>query len=84
MSIVAEEIYSLVKEIVNPPVSKPLTLESLLLEEKMMDSFGLIQLVHGIEEKFSISIDTKDLTSQNFASINTIMMMVEGYINELD
>lgn len=84
MSIVAEEIYSLVKEIVNPPVSKPLTLESLLLEEKMMDSFGLIQLVAGIEEKFSISIDTKDLTSQNFASINTIMMMVEGYINELD
>ena len=84
MSIVAEQIYSLVKEIVNPPVSKPLTLESLLLEEKMMDSFGLIQLVAGIEEKFSISIDTKDLTSQNFASINTIMMMVEGYINELD
>jgi acyl carrier protein len=84
VSIVAEEIYSLVKEIVNPPVSKPLTLESLLLEEKMMDSFGLIQLVAGIEEKFSISIDTKDLTSQNFASINTIMMMVEGYINELD
>ena len=84
MSIVDEEIYLLVKEIVNPPVSKPLTLESLLLEEKMMDSFGLIQLVAGIEEKFSISIDTKDLTSQNFASINTIMMMVEGYINELD
>jgi len=84
VSIVAEQIYSLVKEIVNPPVSKPLTLESLLLEEKMMDSFGLIQLVAGIEEKFSISIDTKDLTSQNFASINTIMMMVEGYINELD
>jgi len=84
VSIVDEEIYLLVKEIVNPPVSKPLTLESLLLEEKMMDSFGLIQLVAGIEEKFSISIDTKDLTSQNFASINTIMMMVEGYINELD
>ena len=84
MSIDDEEIYWLVKEIVNPPVSKPLTLESLLLEEKMMDSFGLIQLVARIKEKFSISIDTKDLTSQNFASINTIMMMVEGYINELD
>lgn len=84
MNIVAGEIYLLVKKIVDPSASKPLTLESLLLEEKMMDSFELIQLVAGIEEKFSISIDIKDLTSQNFASINTIMMMVEGYIKEVD
>jgi acyl carrier protein len=84
VTIIAGKIYSLIKEIIDPSVLKSLTLESLLLEDKMMDSFGLIQLVAGIEEEFSISIDIKDLTSQNFASINTIMVMVEGYIKEVD
>ncbi len=82
MSVISGKVFALVKQTVDTSVSGLLTLESLLLEEKMMDSFGLIQLIAEIEDEFSISMDIEDLTSQNFASVNDIVTLVEGYIKE--
>jgi acyl carrier protein len=48
-----------------------------LLEERLMDSLQLMQLVVFLEEKFALRIDITDLVIENFASINTISAFIE-------
>ncbi len=48
-----------------------------LLEERLMDSLQLMQLVVFLEEKFGLRIDITDLVIENFASINTISAFIE-------
>ena len=48
-----------------------------LLEERLMDSLQLMQLVVFLEEKFALRIDITDLVIENFTSINTISAFIE-------
>lgn len=48
-----------------------------LLEQGIIDSFGIMTLLSFLEEKFAVSIEGDDLTPENFASIGTISALVD-------
>jgi acyl carrier protein len=60
------------REIVQDPTQLPLSNETLLLEEGILDSLGLLQLVVFLEERFGITVAEADLVPENFASVGTI------------
>jgi acyl carrier protein len=60
------------REIVQDPAHLPLSNETLLLEDGILDSLGLLQLVVFLEERFGIPVDETDLVPENFASVRTI------------
>ena len=80
MNDINGRIFELVKRVADPRYRDSFTPTSLLLEEQILDSFGLIQLVAEIDNEFSIAIKTEDLISQNFASITDIAALIECYI----
>ena len=49
-----------------------------LLEEGIIDSLGLLDVVTFIETEFGISVDDADVTLDNFGSVNTIASYVES------
>jgi acyl carrier protein len=75
-----KRLFDLVIRVADPLHKNALKVDSLLLEEKILDSFGLIQLVTEIDSEFSISIKTEDLTLQNFETLKDIGTLVERYI----
>jgi len=51
-----------------------------LLENGIIDSVGMLELVDYLEEKFSIQIDEDDLMPENFDSLNAINDYVSSKI----
>lgn len=47
------------------------------IEEGMLDSFDVINLVTALDEQFGISIDGMDVLPENFASIEKIEMLLK-------
>lgn len=43
----------------------------------LLDSFDIISLVSMLEEKYGITIDGLDVVPENFASVETIVALVE-------
>lgn len=41
-----------------------------LVEEGIVDSFGIIELVAFLESQFDITVEDEDITNENFGSIN--------------
>jgi acyl carrier protein len=48
-----------------------------LIEQRLIDSLQLMQLVQFLQERFGIFIDIMDLVVENFASIDTMAAFVE-------
>lgn len=47
------------------------------IDEGMLDSFDMINLVTSLDEEFSISIDGIDIVPENFSSIDTIASLLK-------
>ena len=47
-----------------------------LVRSGLIDSFGILQLILEIEQKFGISLENEDLDATNFSSIQTISDLV--------
>lgn len=47
------------------------------LEEGIVDSVGIMELVMFVEEKYGLSIEDKDLTPDNFDSINKLTHFIK-------
>ena len=47
-----------------------------LLEDELLDSFGIIALVGALEEEFDIDIDGGDILPENFINIEAIVNLV--------
>jgi acyl carrier protein len=60
------------REIVQDPGLLPLSNETSLLEEGILDSLSLLRLVVFVEERFKITVGEADLLPENFASVSTI------------
>lgn len=48
-----------------------------LLENGLLDSLGILDVVTYLEEEFGISISDDDLTPENFQSIRTMFVYVQ-------
>ena len=57
--------------------SVELTQDTQLLEEQLLDSVELLQLVLELEKHFAISIPLEELVVENFATIGAISSMVD-------
>jgi len=71
---VAQEIRRVVKGM-DP--TQPLTPTTRLLDEGLLSSLELLELVLGLETALSTSIPLEELTSENFETIHDIAAMVK-------
>ena len=52
-----------------------------LIDNHILDSFGIITLVSEIEEAFNVSIDAADMVPENFNSVDAIYAMIQRKAN---
>ena len=74
-----EEIIDILKE-VKPGVD--FSKEKNLVEEEVIDSFDIVNLVAKLDEKFDIEITPADLVPENFASEEKIKNLVDRLQDE--
>ena len=67
----------IVEQILHGAVSSKLTSDRPLIEDGILDSLGLQQLVNFIESEFAVEIDDDYLTPENFESIRAIARFVD-------
>ncbi|MBD5526544.1 MAG: phosphopantetheine attachment site [Lachnospiraceae bacterium] len=53
------------------------TIDTPLLEENILDSFGIIDLICYIENSFSIVIPDDEFDINNFKDINSIIQLIQ-------
>ena len=53
-------------------------LDTKLMEEGIIDSMGVMQLISFIEKEYSIEVDMDDLTMDNFATIARITNLINA------
>ena len=51
-----------------------------LIEEGIIDSFSVVNIVAEIESEFQIEIDPEDIISENFESVDNIVSLVKKYL----
>lgn len=56
--------------------------ETKLIDNKVLESFDIISLVGELSDEFGIEIGPKEMTPQNFNSVDSITAMVERLQNE--
>ncbi len=57
-----------------------ITNETLIFEDGVLDSMGLLFLIEFLTEEFNIVTSDDELVAENFQSINSIMTFIEGKI----
>lgn len=77
MSTTNARVLKLVLPLIDQRRRDSINTESRLLDEKILDSMGLIQIVAELEKEFSISIRNEDLTFQNFNTVLDMSALVE-------
>ncbi|MBQ3392102.1 MAG: acyl carrier protein [Lachnospiraceae bacterium] len=51
--------------------------EKALIDDHLLDSFGIITLVSEIEERFDVEIDAAEMTPENFNSVEALWAMIQ-------
>ena len=52
------------------------------IEDGLMDSFEIVNLVSGLEDTFSIEISGRDIVPENFVNLSAIETMIRKYTGE--
>lgn len=68
-----EKLINILKEIDD---SIDYTQEKALIDDRLLDSFGVISLVSELEDAFDIEIETVEMTPDNFNSAEAIYRMI--------
>lgn len=53
------------------------TMDVNFIEEGILDSFDVINMVTALDSEFGISIDGTDVLPENFSSVNAIVMLLK-------
>ncbi len=59
-------------------VANKITADTLLLDEQIIDSSGVLVLIMFIEKQYNIEIDDLELVPDNFNSISALVKLVES------
>lgn len=54
-----------------------ITVDTPLLEENILDSFGIIDLIYYMENSFSITIPDDEFDIDNFKDVNSILKLIQ-------
>jgi len=73
---VATDIEEFIREIA--PDAGPVDSGVDLVEEEVIDSLGIVQLISLLEEKYNITISDDELDPDNFRSVERIATFVEA------
>lgn len=49
-----------------------------LLEQGLIDSLGIVQIIAFVEDNFGVSLGPNDVVPENFASLNALAGLVES------
>lgn len=74
----AEEIVKIIEEVIETEILD----YSINPFNHGLDSLGVLKLITVLEEELSIEIDDNDLTVENMSSVNSILNMVNKYVNK--
>jgi acyl carrier protein len=58
------------------PSDGSVTAETDLLDENLLDSLLVLDLVHGIEKRYGVAIADDDISPRNFRSLRTLAALV--------
>ncbi len=72
------QILELLQDI-NPEIVDDDSVE--LVEDEIIDSFDIANLVANLEEAFGIEIDGEDIIPENFNTISDIEALIQKYTN---
>ncbi len=50
--------------------------ETALIDDRLLDSFGIITLVAELEEVFEVEIDASEIIKENFNSVKALAAMI--------
>lgn len=53
-----------------------------LFDKGVLDSFGVLELIAFLEEKFKVQFEPADVSMENFQSLNSICQLIERIRNE--
>ena len=53
-----------------------------LFEDGIIDSFDIMQIVASLEEEFEIELDAENIIIENFATVESIVNMLEACLKE--
>ncbi len=73
-----EQILALLKEI---KPTKSLENVDNIIEGGYIDSFELMALISGLNEKFGVEVSVEDMIPENFNSVESMALMVERLKN---
>lgn len=72
-----DAIYTIIRTLVGRDIDQ----DTLLLENKLIDSITMINVLLALEEKFGIRINPMDLTFDHFQSCRTLSTAIAGKLN---
>ena len=52
------------------------------LDEGVIDSTGILELVNFLEEEFDITVEDEELIPENLDSINNVVNFLQGKVND--
>ena len=78
MCEIKKRIMEILAKIIAPSIGAKLNPEAELFQERLLDSFGLLELVSAIEAEFGLSIPGDELIIQNFNTVNAIANLIES------
>jgi acyl carrier protein len=55
--------------------------DTLLFDEGIFDSMGLLNLISFLEEDFNVKVEDAELDAENFGSVNAIASFLERKLN---
>jgi len=57
-------------------------LDESLIDQGIIDSFGLIEIASFLEKEFAIAVTEKQMTRQNFGSVYKIVNFIKNEMNK--
>ena len=77
MSDLAADLIAFIDDELSLDPSFPVELDTELIEEALVDSLGVLQIVRWLQERTGTSIAANSVTLENFATVRAMLRLVE-------
>jgi len=74
-----EKFIKFITEINSDIVDNP---EANLIDDGIIDSLNIMQIITGFETQYGIEFDPEDLVPENFETLNVIWNLLQKYLNQ--